>query len=72
MIVTRRHLFTVPGFSKRPGFCRDKSKTWFASHGLDWRAFVRDGIDEQVLLATDDAMALAVVRWAHQCEAGRG
>lgn len=68
MIVTTRHLFTIPGYSRRKGFCRGKSRAWFERHGLDWRSFVRDGIDSGTLEATGDGLALAVVEWARKCE----
>lgn len=67
MIITARHLFTIPGFSARRGFCRDSSKAWARAHGIDWRAFVREGVDETVLASTGDAMALALIDWAHEC-----
>lgn len=69
MIVTTRHLFTIPGYSKRAGFCRGKSRDWFRSHGLDWRNFVEHGIPAEVLEATGDGLALALVKWARECEA---
>jgi hypothetical protein len=69
MIVTTRHLFTITGYSARRGFCRDRSKAFFRSHGLDWRDFVRDGIDEAALLATGDGLAVDLVQWARICEA---
>lgn len=68
LIVTRRHLFTVPGFSARQGFCRGGAKRWFEAQGLDWRAFVRDGIKAHKLSDTGDPMAIALVDWAEQCE----
>jgi hypothetical protein len=68
MIVTARHLFTIPGYSTRRGFCRGKSREWFRRHGLDWRAFARDGIDAEILAATGDGLALALIEWAQQCE----
>lgn len=52
LIVTTRHLFTIRGYNRRAGFCRDKSKAFFRRHGLDWRAFVRDGIAASQLEAT--------------------
>jgi len=67
MIVTTRHVFSVPGFSKRPGFCRSGTRAWFKAHGLDWSAFVRNGIEEAALTATGDPFALATVKWAHTC-----
>ena len=74
MIVTTRDLFTVPGFSPRPGFCRSGARDWFRAHGLDWRDFVAHGIDADKLAATGDALALALVDWARkrQQEAGDG
>lgn len=64
MIVTTRDLFTIPGFSRRPGFCRGGARRWFAAHGLDWSGFVKQGIEAEILVATGDAMALALVEWA--------
>lgn len=68
LVVTRRHLFTVPGFSRRAGFCRGGARRWFDAHGLDWRDFVRNGIAAETLEATRDGMALALVAWARRCE----
>lgn len=71
LIVTTKHLFTIPGYSSRPGFCRGKSREWFARQGLDWRAFVRHGIDADILRGTGDGLAIAVAGWAEKCEACR-
>jgi len=68
MIVTTKHLFTIPGFSPRPGFCRGRSKDWFRAHGLNWRDFVRNGIPIEKLEATD-AMGQALAAWARECDA---
>ena len=46
------------------GLCVNGSRAWFARHGLDFRAFVREGLDAETLLATGDAMALRVVNYA--------
>jgi len=69
MIVTTRHLFTCPGFNRRPGFCRDGARRSAVALGLDWRDFVANGIDSDKLIATGDAFALALVAWAEQCAA---
>ena len=69
MIVTTRHLFTIRGYSKRAGFCRSKSREWFRAHGLDWRNFVAHGIPAETLEATGDGLALALVKWARECQA---
>lgn len=68
MIVTLRHVLTIPGYTRRRGFCRSGARAWFAEHSLDWRAFVRHGIDAETLLATGDALAVATVAWAKECE----
>jgi hypothetical protein len=69
MIVTTRHMLTVPGFNRRGGLCRGKSREWAKRHGLDWGDFVRNGIDTQRLEATGDPFALALVKWARECQA---
>ena len=46
------------------GLCVNGTRTWFARHDLDFRAFLREGIDADSLLATGDAMALRVVSYA--------
>jgi hypothetical protein len=66
MIVTTRDLFTVPGHSKRAGFCRSGARQWFAAHDLDWTAFVKQGIDAEKLEVTGDALALTLVAWARK------
>lgn len=38
------------------GVCRD-ARHWFMRHGLDWKQFVREGIDAQSLLDTGDQHA---------------
>jgi len=48
------------------GLCVNGSRSWFARHGLDFRAFLRDGLDAETLLATGDAMAQRVVNCARQ------
>lgn len=68
MIVTTRHLFTIPGYSKRQGFCRSGARNWFRSNGIDWRSFVKDGVPAETLEATGDGLALALVKWARECE----
>lgn len=43
------------------GYCARGARRWAARMGLDWAAFVRDGIDAEILRATGDAMALRLV-----------
>jgi hypothetical protein len=46
------------------GLCVNGTRTWFARHDLDFRAFLREGCDAATLLATGDAMAQRVVEHA--------
>ena len=46
------------------GLCVNGTRTWFARYDLDFRAFLRDGCDAEILLSTGDAMALKVVDYA--------
>jgi len=57
LIVTIAHV-------RAAGLCVNGSRVWFVRHGLDFRAFLREGLDAQTLLATNDAMALRVVEHA--------
>jgi len=68
LIVTTKHLFTIPGYSRRRGFCRDGARMFCAANGIDWRDFVRNGVSADRLLKTGDAMALALVEWARECD----
>lgn len=71
MIVTLKHLRTIPGYGSKPGFCAGKSREFFAKHGLDWSVFRHVGLDAQQFLDTGDALAIALVEWARKCEAGQ-
>jgi hypothetical protein len=46
------------------GFCVGGTRTFMERHGLDFKAFLRDGLDAADLLATGDAMAERVVVYA--------
>ena len=48
------------------GYCAKGVRAFLAGHGIDWLTFVREGIDEEVLLATGDQMALNVVEQARK------
>lgn len=69
MIVTKRHMLTVPGFNPKGGLCRDHAKLFAKRHGLNFRDFVRNGIEAEKLEATGDPFAIAVVQWARECAA---
>ena len=57
LIVTIAHV-------RAAGLCVNGSRAWFVRNGLDFRAFLREGLDAQTLLATGDAMAQRVVSYA--------
>jgi hypothetical protein len=43
------------------GHCVRGARRWFEQHGLNFRAFIKDGEDPAVLLATGDALAEQVI-----------
>lgn len=59
MIVTHADMRAV-------GYCNRGGRDFFASHGLDWADFVRNGIDSDVLRALNDAMADKVIEQAEK------
>lgn len=44
--------------------CSRGARGFFEQHGLDWQAFLNEGIDAAKLEATGDFMALEVVKVA--------
>ena len=50
-------------------FCFQGARLWFRRHGLDWQAFLREGLDAETLAATGDALALRVIAVAEAREA---
>lgn len=54
--VMRHHLDEM-----QPRYCAGGTRRWFARMGLDWAAFVREGIDADIMEATGDAMAIRLV-----------
>ena len=53
----------------KPRLCVPGSRSFFERHGLDWKGFLRHGIEADRLIATGDAMAMIAVRRAYE-EAG--
>lgn len=52
------------------GHCATGIRDWFVERGLDFRDFTKNGIDEDVFLATQDANALRVVELKRARERG--
>lgn len=46
---------------RKTGHCTLGAKRWFEAHNLDFRDFIQNGIEADVLLATGDALADQVV-----------
>lgn len=72
LIITTTHLYTVPAWNGRQGFCAQTSRKWFAANKLSWSDFVFNGIEAEKLLATGDALAVRVVEHARAMEANDG
>lgn len=66
--VTFQHLRTVPARGGK-GYCSRGARPWAQQHGIDWSDFVRNGIEAERLEAIGDAFALALVKWARECDA---
>lgn len=54
MIVTINHL-------REAGHCVRGAKGWFEQHDLDFKDFLRHGIDADTFAATGDENAIAIV-----------
>lgn len=55
---------------RRAGHCAVGIRRWFEHYGLDFRAFLREGIDEETFLATGDAHAIRIVQLKRERELG--
>ena len=71
MIVTVEHLYSVPNYQGRAGFCGRGARAFFERHGLDWLTFVREGLPAETFLATGDAMARRLVEHAQRVSRGQ-
>lgn len=65
MIVTVQHL-------RASKLCMRGARAWFRARGLDWAAFVRDGMPVDQVARIDDAFAQRVLALAQRQEGGRG
>ena len=46
--------------------CFQGARPWFRRHGLDWQAFLAEGIAAERLAATGDALAFRVIAEARK------
>jgi hypothetical protein len=65
VIITMSDVRKTRGFSRRVGLCSRGTRLWFKTYNLDYTDFLKNGVAEEVLLATNDAFAIAVVEQAH-------
>lgn len=49
---------------RRARMCSRGARAFFERHGLDWDAFLREGIPARALIDTGDVLALRVVEVA--------
>lgn len=54
------------------GHCVSGARQWFNQYGLDFRDFIKNGIDAEVLLATGDALAKQVIDRKIERESANG
>lgn len=45
----------------RAGLCASGTRRWFEHHGLDFRRFLREGMEAEEILARGDYMAQRVI-----------
>lgn len=57
--------------AKAVGYCNRGGRAFAERHGLDWHAFVFDGLPAAALEATGDAMALKAVAHARARQSAR-
>ena len=48
------------------GYCNRGLREWFARAELDWQAFIRDGLQADVLRSFDNAMVSRVIDLAER------
>lgn len=63
MRIYRRHLNALK-------YCARGSRQFFERHGFNWGDFLRNGIDRETLIKTNDAMAMKAIQKAEE-EYGR-
>lgn len=47
---------------RKAGHCVKGIRAWFDTYGLDFKKFLKEGIEEEAFLATKDAYAIEIVR----------
>lgn len=52
------------------GLCARGAKTWFQSHGLDFRKFLREGMPLDEVAKLDDGLSNRVVQYVRKTRGG--
>lgn len=47
---------------KKNGYCHPGCRVFCKRYGIDWMDFLKNGIDSEILLATDNALAVNLVK----------
>ena len=55
--IYRRHLTALQ-------YCASGCRAFFHNHGFDWGKFLREGIEREKFVSTNDAMAIKAVKLA--------
>jgi hypothetical protein len=56
---------------RKAGQCSAGARAFFYRHNLNWPEFLKSGIDSEILLKTNDALARKVVEVAERENYGR-
>ncbi len=65
MIITINHI-------RAYGYCARGTRAFFNSHQLDWQSFLTNGVEAEKLLATNDALAIELVKHVQKEVAANG
>ncbi|NOR65419.1 MAG: hypothetical protein GQ468_05315 [Candidatus Scalindua sp.] len=65
MKITLNHARSVIMPGRKSGYCARGCREFAEKYDLNWNAFCSEGIEEEELLALDNAMANKIVEWAH-------
>ena len=59
MIITIKH-------ARMAGYCSEGMRIFAKRHNYSWAEFLRQGVDEKILLSTGDSMAIQIVEKAKE------
>ena len=51
---------------RNAGYCASGARRWFEAYDLNFRAFLSDGIDAEILRGTGDALGIRVANVAEE------